>query len=35
MQILASSPEEMAQALREDFKTWGDVIRDTGTTINQ
>jgi tripartite-type tricarboxylate transporter receptor subunit TctC len=35
MQILASSPEEMAQALREDFKMWGDVIRDTGTTINQ
>jgi tripartite-type tricarboxylate transporter receptor subunit TctC len=35
MQIIASSPEEMAQALREDFKKWGDVIRDTGTTINQ
>jgi tripartite-type tricarboxylate transporter receptor subunit TctC len=35
MQIVASSPEEMAQALREDFKKWGEVIRDTGTTINQ
>jgi tripartite-type tricarboxylate transporter receptor subunit TctC len=35
MQIIASSPEEMAQSLREDFKKWGDVIRDTGTTINQ
>jgi len=35
MQIVASSPEEMAQSLREDFKKWGEVIRDTGTTINQ
>ena len=35
MQIIASSPEEMAQALRDDYRTWGDVIRDTGTTINQ
>jgi tripartite-type tricarboxylate transporter receptor subunit TctC len=35
MQIIASSPAEMAQALREDFRKWGDVIRDTGTTINQ
>jgi tripartite-type tricarboxylate transporter receptor subunit TctC len=35
MQIIASSPDEMAQALREDSKKWGDVIRDTGTTINQ
>jgi len=25
----------MAQALREDFRKWGDVIRDTGTMINQ
>jgi len=35
MQIIASSPEEMAQALRDDYRKWGDVIRDTGTTINQ
>jgi tripartite-type tricarboxylate transporter receptor subunit TctC len=35
MQIVASSPEEMAQAIREDSKKWGDVIRQTGTTINQ
>ena len=35
MQIIASSPEEMAQTLREDFKQWGDVIRDTGITIDQ
>src|SRR5262245_25590440 len=35
MQIIASSPGEMAQAMREDFKKWGDVIRETGTTINQ
>jgi tripartite-type tricarboxylate transporter receptor subunit TctC len=35
MQIVASSPDEMAQALREDSRKWGDVIRDTGTMINQ
>ena len=35
MQIIASSPDEMAQALREDSRKWGDVIRDTGTMINQ
>ena len=35
MQIVASPPEEMAQALREDSRKWGDVIRETGTTINQ
>jgi tripartite-type tricarboxylate transporter receptor subunit TctC len=35
MQIVASSPDEMAQAMREDSKKWGDVIRQTGTTINQ
>ena len=28
MQIIASSPDEMAQAMREDFKKWGDVIAD-------
>jgi tripartite-type tricarboxylate transporter receptor subunit TctC len=35
MQIIASSPEEMAQAMRKDSKIWGEVIRETGTTINQ
>ena len=35
MQIIASSPDEMAQTLREDFRKWGEVIRDTGTMINQ
>jgi tripartite-type tricarboxylate transporter receptor subunit TctC len=34
MQIVASSPDEMARAVREDAKKWGDVIRETGTTIN-
>ncbi len=34
MQIVASSPDEMAQALREDGKKWADVIHATGTTIN-
>lgn len=35
MQMLASAPAEMAQAMREDAKKWGDVIRETGVTINQ
>jgi len=35
MQILASTPDEMAQAMREDAKKWGDLIRETGVTINQ
>jgi tripartite-type tricarboxylate transporter receptor subunit TctC len=35
MQIVVSSPDEMARAMREDSKKWGDVIRETGTTINQ
>jgi hypothetical protein len=35
LQIVVSSPEEMGQALREDFKKWGEVIRETGTAINQ
>lgn len=35
MQIVASTPDEMAQAMREDAKKWGDVIRETGVTINQ
>jgi tripartite-type tricarboxylate transporter receptor subunit TctC len=34
MQIVASSPDEMLQAMRADSKKWGDVIRETGTTIN-
>ena len=34
MQIVASSPDEMAQAMREDARKWGDVIRETGVTIN-
>jgi tripartite-type tricarboxylate transporter receptor subunit TctC len=35
MQIVASSPDEMLQAMREDSKKWGDVIAATGITINQ
>jgi tripartite-type tricarboxylate transporter receptor subunit TctC len=35
MQIVASTPDEMRQAMREDSEKWGKVIRDTGTTINQ
>ena len=35
MQIVASSPDGMLAAMREDSKKWGDVIRETGTTINQ
>ena len=35
MQIIASSPDEMAQTLREEFRKWGEVLRDTGTMINQ
>ena len=35
MQIIASTPGEMLQAMREDSEKWGRVIRDTGTTINQ
>jgi tripartite-type tricarboxylate transporter receptor subunit TctC len=35
MQIVASSPQEMAHAIRDDAKKWGDVIRQTGVTINQ
>lgn len=35
MQIVASTPEEMARAMRDDAKKWGDVIRQTGVTINQ
>jgi tripartite-type tricarboxylate transporter receptor subunit TctC len=35
MQIVASTPDELAQTMRADSKKWGDVIRETGTTINQ
>jgi len=35
MQIVATSPDEMAQAMRRDSEKWGKVIADTGTTINQ
>jgi tripartite-type tricarboxylate transporter receptor subunit TctC len=35
MQIVASSPDEMLQAMREDSKKWGDVIATTGITTNQ
>jgi tripartite-type tricarboxylate transporter receptor subunit TctC len=35
MQIVASSPDGMLQAMREDSKKWGDVIAATGITINQ
>ncbi len=34
MQIVASSPAEMAEAMREGSQKWGDVIRQTGVTIN-
>jgi tripartite-type tricarboxylate transporter receptor subunit TctC len=35
MQIIASSPEEMAQAMSEDSKKWADVIRETGSGIRE
>jgi tripartite-type tricarboxylate transporter receptor subunit TctC len=35
MQIVVSSPEEMRTAMEADSKKWADVIRETGTTINQ
>ena len=35
MQIVASSRNEMLEVMREDSKKWGDVIRETGTTLNQ
>lgn len=35
MDIIASSPEEMRAVMAETSKKWGDVIRATGTTINQ
>lgn len=35
MEIVASTPGEMAAEMRAGAKKWGDVIRDTGVTINQ
>src|SRR5207244_2878308 len=35
MEIIAGSPDEMLAAMRADAKKWGDVITETGTTINQ
>jgi len=35
MQIIATSPEEALAAMHADSKKWGDVIKETGTTINQ
>jgi tripartite-type tricarboxylate transporter receptor subunit TctC len=35
MQIVATSPDEMARAMRWDWEKWGKVIAETGTTINQ
>lgn len=35
MQIVATSPDEMAQAMRRGSEKWGKVIAETGTTINQ
>ena len=34
MQIVATSPDEMLQAMRRDSEKWGKVIAETGTTIN-
>jgi tripartite-type tricarboxylate transporter receptor subunit TctC len=34
MQIVATSPDEMLQAMRQDSEKWGKVIAETGTTIN-
>jgi tripartite-type tricarboxylate transporter receptor subunit TctC len=35
MQIIAMSPAETLAAMHADSKKWGDVIKETGTTINQ
>jgi tripartite-type tricarboxylate transporter receptor subunit TctC len=35
MQIIATSPAEALAAMHADSKKWGDVIKETGTTINQ
>jgi tripartite-type tricarboxylate transporter receptor subunit TctC len=34
MKVIASSPDEMSQALRRDWDKWGKVIAETGTTVN-
>jgi tripartite-type tricarboxylate transporter receptor subunit TctC len=34
VQIVATSPDEMLQAMRRDSEKWGKVIAETGTTIN-
>ena len=35
MEILATTPEQMQEAMKTTSKKWGDVITATGTTINQ
>jgi tripartite-type tricarboxylate transporter receptor subunit TctC len=35
MDIVGNSPREMTDLMRADSKKWGDVIVQTGTTINQ
>jgi tripartite-type tricarboxylate transporter receptor subunit TctC len=35
MEILATTPEQMQEAMMTTSKKWGDVITATGTTINQ
>jgi tripartite-type tricarboxylate transporter receptor subunit TctC len=35
MQVIALSPADTLAAMHADSKKWGDVIRETGTTINQ
>jgi tripartite-type tricarboxylate transporter receptor subunit TctC len=35
MEIVASTPEEMLAIMQADSKKWAEVIRVTGTTINQ
>lgn len=35
MEIVASSPNEMLEAMQKDSEKWRQVIRETGTTINQ
>jgi tripartite-type tricarboxylate transporter receptor subunit TctC len=35
MEIVASTPQDMAAAMQATSRKWGDVITKTGTTINQ
>jgi tripartite-type tricarboxylate transporter receptor subunit TctC len=35
MEIVASTPEEMLALMQADSKKWAEVIRVTGTTLNQ